>query len=152
MHRIKVILIDDNKRVNDIIASYFNEENKIVLVHNDLNLYVTRLLHQLGIPSHIKGYKYINESIMIIFKRPEMKDGIMKGLYLELALKYLSSVSSVEKAIRHAIEISWYRGSIEIVEDIFGYSVHSCKTKPTNLEYIVTIVDKIRLELSKTVK
>ena len=107
------------------------------------------MLHELGIPSHIKGYQYIREAVGIIFEKPEVIGGITKELYPELASKYNTTVSRVERAIRHAIEVSWNRGNLDFMEEIFGYSVDIDKAKPTNSEFMVTIADKLRLDFHK---
>ena len=107
------------------------------------------MLHELGIPSHIKGYQYIREAVGIIFDNPDVIGGITKELYPELARKYSTTVSRVERAIRHAIEVSWNRGNWDLMEEIFGHSVDIDKAKPTNSEFIVTIADKLRLDFHK---
>lgn len=114
--------------------------------HNNLQVSITKILHELGIPSHIKGYQYIREGVSIIFERPETIGGITKELYPELASKFDTTVSRVERAIRHTIEVSWNRGDWELMEEIFGHSVDIDKAKPTNSEFIVTVADKLRLE------
>lgn len=114
--------------------------------HNNLQVSITKILHELGIPSHIKGYQYIREGVSIIFERPETIGGITKELYPELASKFDTTVSRVERAIRHAIEVSWNRGDWELMEEIFGHSVDIDKAKSTNSEFIVTVADKLRLE------
>ena len=119
------------------------------LYENELKISVTKLLHELGVPSHIKGYQYIREGIGIIYEHPETIGGITKELYPELAEKFDTTVSRVERAIRHAIEVSWNRGNWELMEEIFGHSVDIDKAKPTNSEFIVTIADKLSLEASK---
>ncbi len=131
------------------IVSLFNrKENSKTLdfYHNNLQVSITKILHELGIPSHIKGYQYIREGISIIFERPETIGGITKELYPELASKFDTTVSRVERAIRHAIEVSWNRGDWSLMEEIFGHSVDIDKAKPTNSEFIVTVADKLRLE------
>ena len=100
-------------------------------------------------PSHIKGYQYIREGISLIYNNPSIIGGITKELYPEIAMKYDTTVSRVERAIRHAIEVSWNRGSIDYMEELFGHSVDFDKAKPTNSEFIVTVADKLRLEYSK---
>ena len=125
-------------------------DNKTIdLAKNNLQVSITKILHELGIPSHIKGYQYIREGIGILYERPETIGGITKELYPELANKFDTTVSRVERAIRHAIEVSWNRGNWDLMEDIFGHSVDIDKAKPTNSEFIVTIADKLRLEFSK---
>lgn len=140
-------LEDLEKRI--IEASTKIMGKNIDLYKDNLNVSITKILHDLGIPSHIKGYQYIREGIGIIFDRPETIGGITKELYPELASKFDTTVSRVERAIRHAIEVSWNRGDWDLMEDIFGHSVDIDKAKPTNSEFIVTIADKLRLEFHK---
>ena len=112
----------------------------------NLKISVTKLLHELGVPSHIKGYQYIREGILLLYNNPDIVGGITKELYPEIANKYDTSVSRVERAIRHAIEVSWNRGNLDLMEEIFGHSVDYDKAKPTNSEFIVTVADKLKLE------
>ena len=119
----------------------------ITAKEKDLKLSVTKLLHELGVPSHIKGYQYIREGILLLYKNSDIM-GITKELYPEIASKYDTSVSRVERAIRHAIEVSWNRGNLELMEEIFGHSVDYDKAKPTNSEFIITVADKLKLEQS----
>ena len=121
----------------------------IDLYSNNLQVSITKTLHELGVPSHIKGYQYIREGIALLYHNPSIIGGITKELYPEIARKYNSTTSRVERAIRHAIEVSWNRANWEFMEDIFGYSVDIDKAKPTNSEFIVTIADKLRLEYNK---
>ena len=129
------------------------EEKIIGMINNeDCNSYnglkkkITKLLHDLGVPSHIKGYEYIREGITLLYNDPSIIGGITKELYPEIASKYNTSVSRVERAIRHAIEVSWNRGDIDLMEEVFGHSVDYDKAKPTNSEFIVTLADKLKLE------
>ena len=122
------------------------EKKSLDLFQNKLQISVTKILHELGVPSHIKGYQYIREGIMIIYKNPDVIGGITKELYPDIANKFDTTVSRVERAIRHAIEVSWNRGNWDLMEDIFGHSVDIDKAKPTNSEFIVTVADKLRLE------
>lgn len=138
-------LEDLEKRIVDVCKST-NKGKHINLKQNNLQISITKILHELGIPSHIKGYQYIREGIGIIFERPETIGGITKELYPELAQKFDTTVSRVERAIRHAIEVSWNRGDWDLMEEIFGHSVDIDKAKPTNSEFIVTIADKLRLD------
>ncbi len=141
-------LPDLEKRILE--ANRKKEESKnIDFYYNNLQISITKMLHELGIPSHIKGYQYIREGIGIIFERPETIGGITKELYPELADKFDTTVSRVERAIRHAIEVSWNRGNWALMEEIFGHSVDIDKAKPTNSEFIVTIADKLRLDFHK---
>ena len=121
--------------------------NKVIdLYHNNLERSITKILHDLGVPSHIKGYQYIRDGIVMIYDNPGMIGGITKELYPDIAKKYVTTVSRVERAIRHAIEVSWNRGNLDLMEEIFGFSVDVDKAKPTNSEFIVTIADKLKLE------
>ena len=140
--------IELEKRVLDLFKK--EEETKTVdFYHSNIQVSITKMLHELGIPSHIKGYQYLREAITVIFERPETIGGITKELYPELANKFDTTVSRVERAIRHAIEVSWNRGDWDLMEDIFGHSVDIDKAKPTNSEFIVTVADKLRLEFIK---
>ncbi len=138
-------LSDLEKRILDIANKEY--DNKIIdMEYNNIQCSISKILHELGIPSHIKGYQYIREGINILYDRPETVGGITKELYPELASKFDTTVSRVERAIRHAIEVSWNRGSWDLMEEIFGHSVDVDKAKPTNSEFIVTIADKLRLD------
>ena len=139
---------DLEKRIKEL---YNNEEEgkNIDFNYSNLQAAITKILHELGIPSHIKGYQYIRNAIGIIYERPETIGGITKELYPELAERFDTTVSRVERAIRHAIEVSWNRGDWDLMEEIFGHSVDIDKAKPTNSEFIVTIADKLRLENHK---
>ena len=122
------------------------ETKNLNIFQNNLQISITKILHELGVPSHIKGYQYIREGIMLLYNNPEMVGGITKELYPEIASKFDTTVSRVERAIRHAIEVSWNRGDWDLMDEIFGHSVDIDKAKPTNSEFIVTISDKLRLE------
>ena len=133
-----------------IISLFREKENKSIdMNYNNLQISITKVLHELGIPSHIKGYQYIREGISIVYNSPDKIGGITKELYPELANKYDTTVSRVERAIRHAIEVSWNRGDWDLMEEIFGHSVDIDKAKPTNSEFIVTVADKLKLERNK---
>lgn len=112
----------------------------------DLEMDVTNILLEIGIPAHIKGYQYIREGIIMSFYDRNMLHYITKFLYPSIAKKYKTTSSSVERTIRHAIEVAWRRGSMEILEEIFGNTVCSGKGKPTNSEFMALLTDKIRLE------
>lgn len=117
-----------------------------VKAYSNLKVRLTKLLHELGVPSHIKGYEYIREGIIKLYENPNIIGGITKELYPEIAGKFDTSVSRVERAIRHAIEVSWNRGNLDLMEEIFGHSVDIDRAKPTNSEFIVTLADKLKLE------
>lgn len=137
--------------LEDKILSVFDtqESKTINLYHSNLQISITKMLHELGMPSHIKGYQYIREGVIMIYNDPNIIGGITKELYPELAGKFDTTVSRVERAIRHAIEVSWNRGNWDYMEELFGHSVDIDKAKPTNSEFIVTVADKLRLEFSK---
>lgn len=143
--------VDMNALVEKI--KELTKENKINLGFNiddkNLQVNVTHILHELGVPSHIKGYHYLREGIKLIYNNPELIGGITKELYPSIAKKFASTDTRVERSIRHAIEVSWNRGNWQLMEDIFGHSVDIDKAKPTNSEFIITIADKLRLEYNK---
>lgn len=142
-------LSDLERRIEDCADSKIYMNASIDIYHNNLQISITKILHELGIPSHIKGYQYIREGISILYERPEVIGGITKELYPDIAKKFNTTVSRVERAIRHAIEVSWNRGDWDLMEEIFGHSVDIDKAKPTNSEFIVTVADKLRLEFQK---
>ena len=143
---LKPFELDDLENRIMGISKRKDDTKTLDFYHNNLQVSITKILHELGIPSHIKGYQYIREGVSIIFERPETIGGITKELYPELASKFDTTVSRVERTIRHAIEVSWNRGDWELMEEIFGHSVDIDKAKPTNSEFIVTVADKLRLE------
>lgn len=134
-----------------IISSCNNkkESKSIDFKYNNLQIAITKILHELGIPSHIKGYQYIRDGVGMVFDNPDIIGGITKELYPELASKFDTTVSRVERAIRHAIEVSWNRGNWDLMEEIFGNSVDIDRAKPTNSEFIVTVADKLRLDYNR---
>ena len=142
---------------NDTIKSYIDSFNQCsindMITHKNpderirIEERVTILLHSIGIPAHIKGYVYIRCAVIEAFYNPNYIGQITKVLYPEIAKRYSSTPSRVERAIRHAIEIAWNRGSIDIINKIFGYTINAYKAKPTNSEFIAMITDKLRLEL-----
>ena len=113
----------------------------------NLEALVTNVIHEVGVPAHIKGYQYLREAIMLVVNDIEVINQITKQLYPDIAQKYKTTPSRVERAIRHAIEVAWGRGRTETTESIFGYTVSASKGKPTNSEFIAMIADKLRLEL-----
>lgn len=113
----------------------------------NLEALVTNLIHEVGVPAHIKGYQYLREAIMMVVNDIEVINQITKQLYPDIAKKFHTTPSRVERAIRHAIEVAWSRGKADEVENIFGYTVSATKGKPTNSEFIAMIADKLRLEL-----
>ena len=114
---------------------------------DSLEALVTNVIHEVGVPAHIKGYQYLREAIMMVVNNIDIINQITKQLYPEIASKYHTTPSRVERAIRHAIEVAWGRGEPSVVESIFGYTVSASKGKPTNSEFIAMIADKLRLEI-----
>lgn len=112
----------------------------------DLEKDVTDMIHEIGVPAHIKGYQYLREAIMMSVEDVEMLGSITKILYPTIAKKYQTTPSRVERAIRHAIEVAWSRGRMETLDALFGYTINTGKGKPTNSEFIALIADKIRLQ------
>ena len=107
---------------------------------------VTEIIHEIGVPAHIKGYQYLRDSIIMVINDMEMLNCITKVLYPTIAKKYNTTSSRVERAIRHAIEVAWTRGKVEVLDSMFGYTINNGKGKPTNSEFIALISDKIRLD------
>ncbi len=114
-------------------------------VKRDLEKDVTDMIHELGVPAHIKGYQYLREAIMMSVEDMDMLNSITKVLYPTIAKKFQTTPSRVERAIRHAIEVAWSRGRMETLDALFGYTINHGKGKPTNSEFIALIADKIRL-------
>lgn len=112
----------------------------------DLETDVTDMIHEIGVPAHIKGYQYLREAIMMSVQDMEMLNSITKLLYPSIANKYQTTPSRVERAIRHAIEVAWSRGRMETLDALFGYTINTGKGKPTNSEFIALITDKLRLK------
>ena len=134
-------MISLEKRIKDAMSRKYNNP----FGGNSIDLDISQLLHNLGIPSHIKGYKYIRECVLIASKTNNCLH-ITKDLYPEVAVIYGTTSSRVERAIRHAIEISWSRGDIKLMDELFGFSVSLERSKPTNSEFISTLADRIKLD------
>ena len=123
-------------------SAEINLENKQVSLEND----VTDIIHDIGVPAHIKGYQYLRDSIIMAIEAPDVLSSVTKILYPTIAKNNQTTASRVERAIRHAIEVAWGRGSVDTIDEIFGYTVNDGKGKPTNSEFIALISDKIRLQ------
>ncbi len=108
---------------------------------------VTSIMHEIGVPAHIKGYQYLRDAIIMVIKDLDMINSITKQLYPTIARAYNTTPSRVERAIRHAIEVAWSRGQVEAIDALFGYTVSIGKGKPTNSEFIAMVADKLRLEM-----
>ena len=112
----------------------------------NLDASITSIIHEIGVPAHIKGYMYLREAISMVYNDIELLGSITKVLYPDIAKKYNTTASRVERAIRHAIEVAWSRGNIDSISSLFSYTVSMSKAKPTNSEFIAMVADKLRLE------
>ena len=121
-------------------------EKREELKERNLEADVTAIIHEIGVPAHIKGYQYLREAIIMSVNDIDMLNSITKILYPTIAKKFQTTPSRVERAIRHAIEVAWSRGKMDTIDALFGYTINNGKGKPTNSEFIVLIADKIRLE------
>ena len=121
------------------------------MFEQDMDVVISDIMRQIGVPAHIKGYQYIREAIMMTVNDINLLNYITKLLYPTIAKKYKTNSSIVERAIRHAIEVAWYKGQIDVLEDMFGYTISAGKGKPTNSEFIALIVDKICLDYKRVV-
>lgn len=112
----------------------------------NLDANITSIIHEIGVPAHIKGYQYLREAITMVYNNIEILGAITKTLYPAIADKYKTTPSRVERAIRHAIEVAWTRGNIDSISHLFGYTINISKSKPTNSEFIAMVADKLRIE------
>ncbi len=137
-------------RISELITCYSEfsrpSAGKIYSIDGDLEMTVTSILHQIGVPAHIKGYHYLRSSIMMSVKQPEIINAVTKELYPSIARQYETTPSRVERAIRHAIEVAWDRGDVDVLNSYFGYTIHNSRGKPTNSEFIAMISDRLRLK------
>ena len=173
MEQLDVVTTKDNEQVFKILTDLINNDKEFQImitvpassgkksanvehftqtqepeVH-DLEKDVTNMIHEIGVPAHIKGYQYLREAIMMSVENVEMLNSITKLLYPTIAQKYQTTSSRVERAIRHAIEVAWSRGKMETLDALFGYTINTGKGKPTNSEFVALIADKIRLQYRK---
>ena len=170
MEEINLTATKDNKKVYQILEELINNNQEIqIMIHvpskekkevtpfmiqsiegretkeKDLEKDVTEMIHEIGVPAHIKGYHYLREAIMMCVEDVDMLNSITKVLYPTIADNFKTTPSRVERAIRHAIEVAWSRGKMETLDGLFGYTINLGKGKPTNSEFIALIADKIRL-------
>ncbi|AND85195.1 sporulation transcription factor Spo0A [Clostridium tyrobutyricum] len=131
----KTVLMSDNPQI-----SYSKS------TPDSLEQEITNIIHEIGVPAHIKGYMYLREAITMVVNNMELLSAVTKELYPSIAKKYNTTASRVERAIRHAIEVAWSRGQVETINKIFGYTIHNDKGKPTNSEFIAMVADKLRLK------
>lgn len=176
MEQMNVVTRDDNERMFQMLSDLINNDKEIQImitvpsgrteglsaqqdagtdkavlqkaesVVHDLEKDVTEIIHEIGVPAHIKGYQYLREAIMMAVEDVEMLNSITKILYPTIAEKFKTTPSRVERAIRHGIEVAWSRGRSETLESLFGYTISAGKGKPTNSEFIALIADRIRLQ------
>ncbi len=167
MEKLNLVSTKDNKEVYRILNDLLNQDKEFQImitvpsigkskqtqsseppqpVQHDLEQDVTDMIHDIGVPAHIKGYQYLREAIMMSVKDQSMISSITKVLYPTIAKQFQTTPSRVERAIRHAIEVAWSRGKMETLDTLFGYTINTGKGKPTNSEFIALIADKIRLK------
>lgn len=114
--------------------------------NRDMNMMITHIIHEIGVPAHIKGYLYLRTAILMAVENMDVLNAVTKQLYPDIAAQYNTTDTRVERAIRHAIEVAWERGNIDMIHELFGYTIQADKGKPTNSEFIALVADKIRLE------
>ena len=170
MEQLNVLTTKDNEKLYKIIGQMMSTDKEFQIMitvpsgkkeqqvkngveeiikkaeERDLEQDVTDMIHEIGVPAHIKGYQYLREAIMMSVEDPSMLSSITKVLYPTIAKKFQTTSSRVERAIRHAIEVAWSRGRMETLDALFGYTVNTGKGKPTNSEFIALIADRIRLK------
>ena len=173
MEQLNITATKDNDKVYKILGDLMNTDKEFQIMitvpsskgssmqkgadqakekqemERDLEQDVTNMIHEIGVPAHIKGYQYLREAIMMSVEDPSMISSITKILYPTLAKRFQTTPSRVERAIRHAIEVAWSRGRMETLDALFGYTIDTGKGKPTNSEFIALIADKIRLSYRK---
>ena len=138
-------------RISELMSYFVTTESKesvsgeVLSIDRSLEITITDILHQIGVPAHIKGYHYLRDSIIMCVRHPEIINAVTKELYPSVAKKYETTSSRVERAIRHAIEVAWDRGDVDILNSYFGYTIHNGRGKPTNSEFIAMISDRLRL-------
>ncbi len=135
-----------NKRIPENKKFVDAGEDRQQFMDRNIESDVTAIIHDVGVPAHIKGYQYLREAIIMSVNDNEMLNSITKILYPSIAKKFQTTASRVERAIRHAIEVAWNRGRMDTIDELFGYTINAEKGKPTNSEFIALIADKIRLE------
>lgn len=174
MEQVNVITKEDNERVFELLSELIHKDKEFQIMitvprsrpdtgttvfsepetdntpsGHDLEKDVTEMIHEIGVPAHIKGYQYLREAIIMSVQDVEMLNSITKVLYPTIAHTFKTTPSRVERAIRHGIEVAWARGRSETLESLFGYTISAGKGKPTNSEFIALIADKIRLQYRK---
>mgnify|MGYP002570707762 CR=1 FL=1 len=146
LNRIKNLRRRSDRRIRENVRPSVVREEPGAYGTRNLETDVTNIIHEIGVPAHIKGYQYLRDAIILAVNDIEMLNSITKVLYPTIAKKHQTTPSRVERAIRHAIEVAWSRGKMDTIDALFGYTVSTGKGKPTNSEFIALIADKIRLE------
>ncbi len=142
---IKSEFIEYSNHLNDKYKTEANGKYDESLLSRDLEAEVTNIIHEIGVPAHIKGYLYLREAIMMVIEDIDLLGSVTKELYPKIAEKYITTPSRVERAIRHAIEVAWNRNDLDTIKGFFGYTIDTEKGKPTNSEFIAIVADKLRL-------
>ncbi len=137
----------DYRAVANLLHSINQSDNhkENVISASEMEISITRIMHQIGVPAHIKGYHYLRFAILTAIEDPSIINAITKQLYPHVAKHFETTPSRVERAIRHAIEVAWDRGNVDVLNSYFGYTIHNSRGKPTNSEFIAMISDKLRL-------
>lgn len=135
-------ILMQNRKAHGLTASHTASEPNIP----DIETQVTKIIHQIGVPAHIKGYQYLRTAILLTIQDSDIINSVTKVLYPSVAKKYATTTSRVERAIRHAIEVAWDRGDVDTLNSYFGYTIQNNRGKPTNSEFIAMIADNLRLK------
>ncbi len=138
------------KRVQSLAGWKKENSKKVGFVERDTEVVISDIMRQIGVPAHIKGYQYLRTAIDLSINDAEMLEGVTKLLYPTIAKMYSTTSSRVERAIRHAIEVAWNRGDVDVLSSYFGYTIQSDRGKPTNSEFIAMIADRIKLSMHKS--
>lgn len=138
---------EDNPMINSLFPKFEMHKRSTAVDIGELEMMVTDIIHQIGVPAHIKGYQYLRCAIVTSVVEPEIINAVTKQLYPRVADKFMTTPSRVERAIRHAIEVAWDRGDVEVLNSYFGYTIHNSRGKPTNSEFVAMIADKLRISL-----
>ncbi|WP_066072335.1 sporulation transcription factor Spo0A [Alkalithermobacter thermoalcaliphilus] len=131
---------------SNVIIENKTSKAPFVKTSGNIEAQITNIIHEIGVPAHIKGYLYLREAIKMVIDNVELLSAVTKELYPSIAKQFNTTPSRVERAIRHAIEVAWSRGKVDTINQLFGYTVHNTKGKPTNSEFIAMVSDKLRLE------
>lgn len=142
----QIFQVSGMQKTNIPASQHTEEQSSGTVSPKMLDKTITSIIKEIGVPAHIKGYAFLREAIQMVYRDVDLLGSVTKILYPDIAKKYNTTPSRVERAIRHAIEVAWNRGNYEVISKMFGYTVHHLKSKPTNSEFIAMIADKIRLE------